>query len=102
MSAPIEFNMGAGGTSSGTGTLRDDEITRPLNGALSRFAHCLGDGSARQVRLRIAIGGNGRAAGVSVDSGSGGLRSCVAGVARSLQWRAFGGPRIGLSWSFGF
>jgi eukaryotic-like serine/threonine-protein kinase len=102
MSAPIEFNMGPGGASTGTGTLRDDEITRPLNASLPRFAHCLGDGSARQVRLRIAIGGNGRAAGVSVDSGSGALRSCVAGVARSLQWRTFGGPRIGLSWSFGF
>lgn len=102
MNAPIEFNMGPGGASTGVGTLRDDEITRPLNGALPRFARCLGDGSARQVRLRIAIGGNGRAAGVSVDNGSGALKSCVSGVARSLQWRTFGGPRIGLSWSFGF
>lgn len=102
MNAPIEFTMGAGGSSTGTGTLRDDEINRPLNASLPRFAHCLGDGSARQVRLRIAIGGNGRAAGVSVDNGSSALKSCVAGVARSVQWRAFGGPRIGLSWSFGF
>lgn len=102
MNAPIEFNMGAGGTSTGVGTLRDDEINRPLNAALPRFARCLGDGSARQVRLRIAIAGTGRAAGVSVDSGSSALKSCVAGVARSIQWRTFGGPRIGLSWSFGF
>lgn len=102
MNAPIEFSFGPGGSSGGGGTLQDHEINRPLNEALPRFARCLGDGSARQVRLRIAIGGNGRAAGVSVDSGSAALKSCVAGVARSVQWRAFGGPRIGLSWSFGF
>ena len=102
MSAPIEFNFGPGGASGGGGTLQDHEINRPLNDALPRFARCHGDGSARQVRLRIAIGGNGRAAGVSVDSGSSALKGCVAGVARSVQWRAFGGPRIGLSWSFGF
>ncbi len=101
MSAPIDFNFGAAGGPSG-GTLSDSEITRPLTSNLSRFAGCLSDGSARNVTLRLAIGGNGRAAGVTVVNGSGGLKSCVAGVVRSLQWRAFGGPRIGLSWGFGF
>ncbi len=101
MSAPIDFNFGAAGGPSG-GTLSDSEITRPLTSNLSRFAGCLSDGSARNVTLRLAIGGNGRAAGVTVVNGSAGLKGCVAGVVRSLQWRSFGGPRIGLSWGFGF
>lgn len=98
MSQPINFNFTGAGP--GGGTLRDAEITRPLNANLARFASCL-DGSARNVRLRIAIGGNGHAMGVSVENGSAGLKSCVARTVRSLSWRAFGGPRIGLSWGFG-
>lgn len=101
MSAPIDFNFGAAGGPGG-GTLSDAEITRPLTSNLSRFAGCLSDGSARNVTLRLAIGGNGRAAGVTVVNGSAGLKGCVAGVVRSLSWRSFGGPRIGLSWGFGF
>ena len=101
MAQPIDFNFAAGG-SPGGGTLQDAEIVRPLNTSLSRFAGCLGDGSARNVTLRIAIGGNGHAMGVTVNNGSPGLKGCVAGVVRSLSWRAFGGPRIGLSWGFGF
>ncbi len=101
MSAPIDFNFGGAGGPAG-GTLNDGEITRPLTSNLSRFASCLSDGSARNVTLRLAIGGNGRAAGVTVVNGSSGLKGCVAGVVRSLSWRAFGGPRIGLSWGFGF
>jgi hypothetical protein len=98
MSAPIDFNFGGSGP--GGGTLSDSEITRPLMSNLSRFASCL-DGSARNVTLRLAIGGTGRAIGVTVTAGSAGLKGCVAGVVRSLSWRAFGGPRIGLSWGFG-
>jgi eukaryotic-like serine/threonine-protein kinase len=101
MSAPIDFNFGAAGGAGG-GTLSDAEITRPLTSNLSRFAGCLSDGSARNVTLRLAIGGNGHAAGVTVVNGSAGLKSCVSGVVRSLSWRSFGGPRIGLSWGFGF
>jgi len=101
MAQPIDFNFAGGGGPAG-GTLSDAEIVRPLNGALSRFAGCLGDGSARNVTLRIAIGGNGRAMGVTVNNGSAGVKGCVAGTVRSLSWRSFGGPRIGLSWGFGF
>jgi hypothetical protein len=99
MSAPVDYSFGSGG-SAGGGTLSDAEITRPLMSNLSRFASCL-DGSARNVTLRLAIGGNGRAIGVTVVNGSPGLKNCVTGVVRSLSWRAFGGPRIGLSWGFG-
>jgi len=99
MSAPVDYNF-AGGGGGGGGTLSDAEITRPLMSNLSRFASCL-DGSARNVTLRLAIGGTGRAIGVTVTSGSPGLKSCVSGVVRSLSWRSFGGPRIGLSWGFG-
>ncbi|MEZ4409085.1 MAG: protein kinase [Polyangiales bacterium] len=98
MAQPIDFNFTGAGP--GGGTLRDAEITRPLNASLSQFASCL-DGSARNVRLRIAIGGNGRAMGVTVENGSAGLKGCVARTVRGLSWRAFGGPRIGLSWGFG-
>lgn len=100
MSAPIDFNFGAAGGPRG-GTLSDGEIVRPLNANLSRFGGCLRDGSARNVQLSIAIGGTGRAIGVTVHNGSGAVKSCVAGVVRSLGWRAFGGPRIGLRWGFG-
>jgi hypothetical protein len=101
MAQPIDFNFAGGGGPAG-GTLNDAEITRPLNASLSRFAGCLGDGSARNVTLRIAIGGNGRAMGVTVNNGSAGVKGCVSSTVRSLSWRAFGGPRIGLSWGFGF
>jgi len=101
MAQPIDFNFAGGGGPAG-GTLSDAEIVRPLNASLSRFAGCLGDGSARNVTLRIAIGGNGRAMGVTVNNGSAGVKGCVASTVRSLSWRAFGGPRIGLSWGFGF
>ncbi|MBL8604413.1 MAG: protein kinase [Myxococcales bacterium] len=100
MSQAVDYNFGGAGP--GGGTLNDSEIMRPLNASLGRLAGCLGDGSARQVQLRIAIGGNGRAMGVTVANGSAGLKSCVGGVIRGLSWRAFGGPRVGLSWSFGF
>lgn len=100
MNIPIEYNMNGG--AGGGGTLNDSEISRPLNASLGRFAGCLSDGSARNVTLRLVIGGNGRAMGVTVQNGSPGLKSCVAGVVRSLSWRAFGGPRLGLSWGFGF
>jgi hypothetical protein len=99
MAAAVDYNFGGGGGPGG-GTLSDAEITRPLMSNLSRFASCL-DGSARNVTLRLAIGGTGRAIGVTVASGSAGLKSCVSGVVRSLSWRSFGGPRIGLSWGFG-
>jgi hypothetical protein len=101
MAQPIDFNFAGGGGPAG-GTLSDAEIVRPLNASLSRFAGCLGDGSARNVTLRIAIGGNGRAMGVTVNNGSAGVKGCVSSTVRSLSWRAFGGPRIGLSWGFGF
>lgn len=101
MAQAVDYNFGGSGGPGG-GTLSDAEITRPLNASLSRFAGCLGDGSARQVQVRIAIGGNGRAMGVTVANGSAGVKSCVSSVVRSLSWRAFGGPRIGLSWGFGF
>ena len=102
MSAAVDYNFSAGppGGGGGGGTLSDAEITRPLMSNLSRFASCL-DGSARNVTLRLAIGGAGRAIGVTVGTGSPGLKSCVSGVVRSLSWRSFGGPRIGLSWGFG-
>jgi len=100
MAQAVDYNFGGSGP--GGGTLNDGEITRPLNASLSRFAGCLGDGSARQVQVRIAIAGTGRAMGVTVANGSPGVKSCVSSVVRSLSWRAFGGPRIGLSWGFGF
>ena len=100
MAQAIDYNFGGAGPSGGS--LSDSEITRPLTSNLPRFAGCLSDGSARNVTLRLAIGGNGRAMGVTVANGSAGLKGCVAGVVRSLSWRAFGGPRIGLSWGFGF
>ncbi len=100
MAQAVDYNFGGSGP--GGGTLNDAEITRPLNASLSRFAGCLGDGSARQVQVRIAIAGTGRAMGVTVANGSPGVKSCVSNVVRSLSWRAFGGPRIGLSWGFGF
>jgi hypothetical protein len=100
MSAPVDYNFNGAGPSGGT--LSDAEITRPLNASLNRFASCLSDGSARNVTLRLAIGGTGRATGVTVANGSPGLKGCVTGVVRSIQWRAFGGPRLGLSWGFGF
>lgn len=103
MNTPIEFNFGGSGP--GGGTLSDREISAPLNASLGRFGSCATaeiarGGSARQVQMRIAVGGNGAPIGVTVLSGSGAFKGCVAGVVRGLRWRAFGGPRIGFAWGF--
>ncbi len=103
MNAPIEFNFGSGNM--GGGVLNDREIAGPLNAALGRFGSCATaelarGGAARNVSMRIAVGGNGSAIGLSVPSGSGAFRSCVGGVVRGIRWRAFGGPRMGFSWGF--
>jgi hypothetical protein len=103
MNAPIEFNFGGAGPSGGS--LSDREISAPLNASLTRFGSCATaeiarGGNAHQVQMRIAIGGNGAAIGVTVPAGSPAFRGCVAGIVRSLHWRAFGGPRIGLAWGF--
>jgi hypothetical protein len=98
MSAPIDFNMTGGGPAGGT--LQDREISGPLNAALGRFASCASLGAPSNVQMRIAVGGSGAPIGVSVYGGTGAFRGCVVGVARSLRWRAFGGPRVGFSWGF--
>jgi hypothetical protein len=98
MSAPIDFNMTGGGPAGGT--LQDREISGPLNAALGRFAGCASLGAPSNVQMRIAVGGSGAPIGVSVYGGSGAFRGCVVGVARSIRWRAFGGPRVGFSWGF--
>jgi transposase-like protein len=103
MNQPIEFNFGGSGP--GGGTLNDNEISAPLNASLGRFGSCATaemarGGTVRQVQMRIAVAGNGQPFGLSVASGSGAFRGCVASVVRSLRWRAFGGPRIGFAWGF--
>lgn len=102
MNTPIEFNFG--GSMAG-GTLNDREISAPLNATLGRFGSCATaelarGGNAREVRMRIAVGGNGAPIGVSVITGGPQFKNCVSGIVRGLRWRAFGGPRIGFAWGF--
>lgn len=102
MNQPVEYNFNG---NVGGGTLSDREIAAPLNAALGRFGSCATaeiarGGNAREVRMRIAVGGNGVPMGVTVLTGSPAFKNCIANVVRGLRWRAFGGPRIGFAWGF--
>jgi len=62
---------------------------------------CLSQGSGGgQVRIDMAIGGNGRVLGASVRNGSPGFQRCVAGRVRQIRFPAFSAARMGASYTF--
>jgi hypothetical protein len=103
MNIPVSYDFS--GATPGLEGLGRADLNAPLQAALPRFTRCVAQEQARgatlsAVQLRLVIASDGRLLGASVDHGSTAFRQCALQVSRSLRWRTFSGPRIGLTWGF--
>jgi hypothetical protein len=56
--------------------------------------------SVKKVNMDIAIAGDGRVMGVSVQQGNAKLKKCVASKVRSIKFPTSPAPRTAASWYF--
>ena len=81
--------------------LTPSQVAGVMNQNINRLVPCLSQGSGGgQVRIDLAIAGNGRVLGASVRNGTPGFQSCVAGRVRGIRFPTFGAPRMGASYTF--
>lgn len=93
-------NLGAVNDNSGQQQLKPQDITRIMDRNVRRFLPCVAGQSVKRVSMDIAIAGDGRIIGVSVNEGDSKLKKCVASKVRSINFPRSSAPRTAASWFF--
>ena len=104
MSRAVE--MGDASQAGGEGRLTGSQVAGVMNRNLNRFyRNCVipelkSGGKPGNVKVDLAIGGNGSVLGASVHSGSASFKGCMAQQIRGVRFPTFGAPRMGARYSF--
>ena len=104
MSRAVE--MGDASQAGGEGRLTGNQVATVMNRNLNRFYNkCVlpevqSGGKPGQVKVDLAIAGNGSVLGATVRSGSAGFQGCMASQIKGVRFPTFGAPRMGARYSF--
>lgn len=104
MSRAVE--MGDASQAGGEGRLTGNQVAGVMNRNLNRFYNnCVlpevkSGGKPGNVKVDLAIAGNGSVLGATVRSGSASFQSCMGGQIKSVRFPSFGAPRMGARYSF--
>ncbi len=93
-------DLGSASNSGGQRQLTAAEISRVMDKNVRRFLPCMHGETTKRVDMNIAVGGDGRVVGVSVQQGSPKLKKCVASKVRSVRFPKSSAPRTATSWYF--
>ena len=97
--------MGDASGSGGQQRLKPQQVASVMNRHIGSFGRCVGaemrrGGRVGQVRVDMAIAGNGNVLGSSVRAGSKAFQQCVRGKLRRVRFPGFAAPRMGASYTF--
>jgi len=104
MSQAIEIGDASQG--GGEGRLTGGQVASVMNRNLNRFyGKCVvpevkSGGKPGNVKVDLAIAGNGSVMGATVHSGSAGFQGCMGQQIKSVRFPTFGAPRMGARYSF--
>jgi serine/threonine protein kinase len=104
MSQAIEIGDASQG--GGEGRLTGGQVASVMNRNLNRFyGKCVvpevkSGGKPGNVKVDLAIAGNGSVMGTTVHGGSAGFQGCMGQQIKSVRFPTFGAPRMGARYSF--
>jgi serine/threonine protein kinase len=104
MSQPIEIGDASQG--GGEGRLTGGQVAGVMNRNLNRFyGRCVvpevnSGGKPGNVKVDLAIAGNGSVMGATVHGGSTSFQGCMGQQIKSVRFPTFGAPRMGARYSF--
>ena len=94
-------NLGDANSNASQARLSPAQVAGTMNGNINRLVPCLSQGSGGgQVRIDMAIGGNGHVLGATVRNGTPAFQSCIAGRVRQIRFQPFAAQRMGASYTF--
>ncbi len=104
MSQAVEIGDASEG--GGEGRLTGGQVAAVMNRNLNRFySNCVlpevkSSGTPGNVKVDLAIAGNGSVLGATVHGGSAGFQGCMGNQIKSVRFPTFGAPRMGARYSF--
>jgi serine/threonine-protein kinase len=98
MNMAMDIGSAAGG--GGQQQLTAADIENIMNKNVRRFLPCMAGQTTKRVDMNIAVAGDGRVIGVSVQQGSPELKSCVSSKVKSIKFPQSQSPRTATSWYF--
>jgi len=96
----VAMDMGNLANNAGQKQLTAADIENIMNRHVRRFLPCMAGETTKRVDMNIAVGGDGRVIGVSVNQGSPKLKSCVASKVRGIKFPQSSAPRTATTWFF--
>lgn len=100
------MELGDASQSGGEGRLTGAQVASVMNRNLNRFYNnCVlpevkSGGKPGNVKVDLAIAGNGSVLGATVHGGSAGFQGCMGGQIKNVHFPTFGAPRMGARYSF--
>lgn len=100
------MDLGDASRGGGEGRLTGSEVARVMNGNLNRFYRkCVipevqSGGKPGQVKVDLAIAGNGSVMGATVHGGSSSFQGCMGQEIKTVRFPSFGAPRMGARYTF--
>jgi serine/threonine protein kinase len=100
------MDIGDASQAGGEGRLTGAQIAGVMNHNLDRFyRQCVipevkSGNKPGNVKVDLAIAGNGSVMGATIQGGSAGFQSCMSQQVRSVRFPAFGAPRMGARYTF--
>lgn len=94
-------NLGSANSTASQARLTSAQVAGTMNGNINRLVPCLAQGSGGgQVRIDLAIAGDGHVLGASVRNGTPAFQRCIAGRVRQIRFPRFAAQRMGASYTF--
>lgn len=94
-------NLGSANSRGSQARLSSGQVAGVMNQNINRLVPCLSQGSGGgNVRIDMAIAGDGHVLGATVRNGTPGFKSCVAGRVRRIRFPRFAATRMGASYTF--
>lgn len=100
------MDMGDASREGGEGRLTGNQVASVMNGNLNRFYRtCVAPeiksgGKPGNVKVDLAIAGNGSVMGATVHGGSASFQGCMSQEIKTVRFPSFGAPRMGARYSF--
>ncbi|MGB3052383.1 MAG: serine/threonine-protein kinase [Polyangiales bacterium] len=100
------MELGDASQSGGEGRLTGAQVAGAMNRNLNRFYNsCVlpevkSGGKPGNVKVDLAIAGDGSVLGATVDGGSAGFQGCMGNQIKNVRFPTFGAPRMGARYSF--
>jgi hypothetical protein len=96
----MAMDLGSATGGGGQKQLTAADIENIMNKNVRRFLPCMAGQTTKRVDMNIAVAGDGRVIGVSVQQGSPELKKCVTSKVKSIRFPQSQAPRTATSWYF--